>query len=126
MASFSVGVIGPIFGWRQHSLGTTGQQLVTAAPKSLRIFTTATGKRRAQSEAFRTVQRLARVADIEGEISPHSLRHTFATMALDAGAASHDPHDSMGHADPRTTRRYDRARNELARFAGCDVTHALG
>ncbi|MHA7278885.1 tyrosine-type recombinase/integrase [Arthrobacter sp. MDT2-2] len=107
-------------------LGTTGQDLVTAAGMGLPIFTTATGKRWAPSEAFRTVQRLARVAGIEGEISPHSLRHAFATIALDAGTALHDLQDSMGHADPRTTRRYDRARNNLSKSAGYDVARALG
>jgi integrase/recombinase XerD len=106
-------------------LGTTGQDLVTAAGEGLPIFTTATGKRWSPSEAFRTVQRLARVAGIEGEISPHSLRHAFATIALDAGVALHDLQDSMGHADPRTTRRYDRARNNLTKSAGYDVARAL-
>ncbi|WP_407681242.1 tyrosine-type recombinase/integrase [Pseudarthrobacter equi] len=59
------------------------------------------------------VQRLARLAGIKGRISPHSLRHTFVTLALDAGTALHDLQDSMGHADPRTTRRYDRSRHSL-------------
>jgi integrase/recombinase XerD len=107
-------------------LGTTGRELV-AAPSGggLPIFTTATGKRWNPSEAFRTVQRLARVAGIEGQISPHSLRHTFATIALDAGTTLHDLQDSMGHADPRTTRRYDRARHSLEKAAGYDVARAL-
>jgi integrase/recombinase XerD len=107
-------------------LGTTGREVVAgAAGGGLPIFTTATGKRWNPSEAFRTVQRLAKAAGIEGQISPHSLRHTFATIALDAGTALHDLQDSMGHADPRTTRRYDRARNTLAKAAGYDVARAL-
>lgn len=107
-------------------LGTTGREMVAgAAGGALPLFTTATGKRWASSEAFRTVQRLARAAGIEGRISPHSLRHTFATLALDAGATLHDLQDSMGHADPRTTRRYDRARHSLAKAAGYDVARAL-
>lgn len=32
---------------------------------------------------------------------------------------------SMGHADPRTTRRYDRSRHKLAKSAGYDVAPAL-
>jgi integrase/recombinase XerD len=107
-------------------LGTTGRELVAGtAGAGLPIFTTATGKRWNPSEAFRTVQRLAKLAGIEGKISPHSLRHTFATIALDAGTALHDLQDSMGHADPRTTRRYDRARQTLAKAAGYDVARAL-
>lgn len=105
---------------------STGQELVSAVGIGLPLFTTATGKRWSASEAFRTVQRLARAAGIEGQISPHSLRHAFATIALDSGTALHDLQDSMGHADPRTTRRYDRARNNLTKAAGYDVAKALG
>ena len=72
-------------------LGTTGRELVAGvAGSALPLFTTTSGKRWASSEAFRTVQRLARAAGIEGKISPHSLRHTFATVALDAGTNLHD------------------------------------
>lgn len=107
-------------------LGTTGRELVAGtAGAGLLIFTTATGKRWAPSEAFRTVQRLAKTTGIEAKISPHSLRHTFATIALDAGTTLHDLQDSMGHADPRTTRRYDRARHTLGKAAGYDVARAL-
>jgi integrase/recombinase XerD len=59
--------------------------------------------------------RLARKAGIEQSLSPHSLRHTFVTLALDAGASLRDVQDAAGHADPRTTRRYDRARHALHR-----------
>ena len=106
-------------------LGATGADLVTAAGEGLPIFTTTTGKPWNRSEVFRTIQRLARAAGIPGQISPHSLRHTFATIALDSGTTLHDLQDSMGHADPRTTRRYDRARNSLAKSAGYDVAKAL-
>ena len=107
-------------------LGATGRELAAGtAGAGLPIFTTATGRRWNPSEAFRTVKRLARVAGVEGQISPHSLRHTFATIALDAGTTLHDLQDSMGHADPRTTRRYDRARHTLAKAAGYDVARAL-
>lgn len=107
-------------------IGTTGRDLVAGkAGGCTPLFTTASGKRWASSEAFRTVQRLARAAGVDGRISPHSLRHTFATLALDAGTALHDLQDSMGHADPRTTRRYDRARHSLTKAAGYDVARAL-
>lgn len=89
------------------------------------IFVTATGKCWAASEAFRTIQRLARTAGIEGRVSPHSLRHTHATLALDAGVALADLQDSLGHADPRTTRRYDRARGRLQRSSAYTVAAAL-
>jgi integrase/recombinase XerD len=106
-------------------LGTTGRELVVSPADGIPIFTTATGKRWNPSEAFRTVRRLAKAAGIEGQISPHSLRHAFATIALGAGTTLHDLQDSLGHADPRTTRRYDRARQTLAKAAGYDVARVL-
>jgi site-specific recombinase XerD len=44
---------------------------------------------------------------------PHRLRHAFVTTALDAGVPLHDVQDSAGHADPRTTMRYNRNRYSL-------------
>jgi integrase/recombinase XerD len=112
-------------------LGTSGADLVPvfgygashAAGRPL--FTTSTGKPWQRSEAFRTIGRLAQKAGIEGRISPHSFRHTFATIALDTGTSLHVLQDSMGHADPRITRRYDRARNNLTKSASYDVARAL-
>lgn len=62
------------------------------------------------------------VAKLAGEvtdkkISPHSLRHTFVTLALDAGVSLRDVQDAAGHRDPATTIRYDRARHNLDRHA---------
>jgi integrase/recombinase XerD len=46
------------------------------------------------------------------------MRHAFATLNLDAGASLRDLQDAMGHASPRTTRRYDRSRSNLDRSPG--------
>ena len=62
---------------------------------------------------------------MDGQIRPHSLRHTFATVALDNGVVLHDLQDSLGHVDSRTTRRYDRLRHKLAKSAGYDLARAL-
>ena len=83
------------------------------------LFVTRTGLRLTRTAAYRLLQRLAHKADIAaaGEISPHSTRHAFATLALDAGVPLRDVQDAMGHSDPRTTRRYDRSRHSLDRHA---------
>ncbi len=52
---------------------------------------------------------------------PHSLRHSFIA-ALDAGVPLRDVQIAARHADPRTTTRYDRARNNLDRHASYVVT----
>ncbi|MBT2568104.1 tyrosine-type recombinase/integrase [Arthrobacter sp. ISL-85] len=68
------------------------------------LFTTASGRRWQRSEAARTVRRLARRVGIDGRICPHSLRHAFATIALDAGVSLHSLQDSMGFADHQAVR----------------------
>ena len=68
------------------------------------------------------MRRLARRAEIVKRISPHSLRHSFITAALDAGVPLRDVQIAARHADPRTTTRYDRVRNNLDRHASYVVT----
>lgn len=85
----------------------------TAGP----IFLGEHGQRMDRHAADRTVKRLARRAGINKRISPHSLRHSFITAALDAGVALRDVQDAASHSDPRTTMRYDRARHSLDRHA---------
>lgn len=81
------------------------------------VFITKSGRRLDQPGAFRLIRRIARSAGIEhaDRISPHSLRHTFVTLSREAGAPLEDVQDAAGHADPRTTRRYDRGRHNLDR-----------
>jgi integrase/recombinase XerD len=88
------------------------------------IFITKTGKRMGQPEAWKMVRRLATRAALDGagEIRPHSLRVAFITGAREAGVPLEDVQDAAGHADPRTTRRYDRGRHSLDRHASYAVT----
>jgi site-specific recombinase XerD len=81
------------------------------------LFVTSTGARLDRHAVFRLVRRLAERAGIPAaaELSPHSLRHAFATTARAEGVPLEDVQDAMGHADPRTTRRYDRDRHNLDR-----------
>ena len=67
--------------------------------------------------ASRIVHRVARRADINKRVGPHTLRHAFITAALDAGVPLRDVQEAASHADPRTTMRYDRARVSLDRHA---------
>lgn len=91
------------------------------------IFITRTGRRMDEPAAWRLVRRLATRAGLTtaAKLNPHSLRHSFVTAALDAGVSLRDVQDAAGHADPRTTRRYDRARYNLDRHATYAVTAFL-
>ena len=89
------------------------------------LFATRSGRRMDRHAALKVVRRLARTAGIEHVVSPHSLRHGFVTAALDAGVPLRDVQDAAGHADPRTTRRYDRGRHSLERAATYTVASYL-
>ena len=71
------------------------------------------------------VKGLCRQIDVNRRITPHSLRHSAITMALDAGVGLRDVQDFARHEDPKTTRRYDRSRNQLNRHATCAIAQYL-
>ncbi len=62
---------------------------------------------------LKSVQQRARRGGISIPISPHALRATFITLALDGGAPLHKVQYAAGHADPRTTERYHRTKSNL-------------
>lgn len=66
------------------------------------------GLRRAWHEAVRA-------AGIDRTITPHSLRHSFVTLSLDAGISCRDIMASTGHQDPTMIAYYDRARSSIER-----------
>jgi integrase/recombinase XerD len=61
---------------------------------------------------YAIVERRLRSAGLE-RLGPHALRATFVTLALEGGAPLHMVQRAAGHADPRTTERYWRRKNDL-------------
>ena len=67
-----------------------------------------------------STRRVRQLAEVWGrhagvDFSPHALRRTFATIYLDRGGSIEQLRRALGHADPRTTARYDRRRTATAR-----------
>jgi len=59
-------------------------------------------------EINRIVRKYAKRIGLERGYSAHSMRATFITTALDNGASLEDVQRAAGHADPATTKLYDR------------------
>lgn len=76
--------------------------------------------------AWRLIRQVVDAAGINKTVSPHSLRHSFVTLSLEAGVPLHDVQDAAGHADPRTTQRYNRARHRLEQHATFAMTDFVG
>lgn len=77
------------------------------------LFLSRTGRPIDRSNVWRIVTKCARLAGMKGKISPHTLRHTFATHLLEGGADLLVVQTLLGHADVATTQIYthvDRSR----------------
>lgn len=65
-----------------------------------------TGKRLRREAVWELVKRYALRADIDPEVSPHTLRHSFATHMLAGGADLRQIQELLGHASIQTTQIY--------------------
>lgn len=93
------------------------------------LFATESGARLFAPDIWTLIRRLGAAAglpeDLVSHLGVHSMRHSFATLYLDSGGSLRDLQDAMGHADPRTTRRYDRSRSSLDRSPGYQLAGYL-
>ena len=83
-----------------------------AAPRGALVFRSRRGKALTPDRVGEIVKEAARKARVENAeaVSPHWLRHSFASHGLDAGVAIHLVQRDLGHASVATTSRYLHAR----------------
>lgn len=84
------------------------------------------GARMSQGSVRRTLRRLCKRIGVTKRITPHSARHTFVSLALDAGVPERDLMDSTGHSTASMLRFYDRHKGSVERNAGHAVAALIG
>ncbi|OBA83823.1 site-specific tyrosine recombinase XerD [Mycolicibacterium elephantis] len=86
--------------------GNAGLSPSRSAPAPGAIFLNARGGRLSRQSAWQVLQDSAERAGITAAVSPHVLRHSFATHLLDGGADVRVVQELLGHASVTTTQIY--------------------
>jgi integrase/recombinase XerD len=80
--------------------------LAAAGKGTAALFLNARGGPLSRQSAWAVLRAVAERAGVEGEVSPHTLRHSFATHLLEGGADVRVVQELLGHASVTTTQIY--------------------
>ena len=79
------------------------------------LFVNARGQRLSRMAAWRLIRHAALVGGVGGHVTPHTLRHSFATHLLEGGADLRVVQELLGHASITTTQLYTHLTGERIR-----------
>ncbi len=81
-------------------------KLIRAVPDAITLFVSRGGKPLTREMLWILVKKYVKRAGLNPKVSPHTLRHSFATHLLSGGADLRTVQELLGHANIRTTQQY--------------------
>ncbi len=90
-------------------------QISSSHPEEKALFLNVRGDRLTRQGLWQILKGYAKDANIESEVTPHTLRHSFATHMLNGGADLRMVQELLGHANISTTQVYTHLTSEHVR-----------